>query len=62
MVITKKIGSFTMDGLAGDLNRILCWKTGQAENALALPELQMHVACSALNACINYLEVMTSNV
>lgn len=62
MVVVRKTATFSMDGLTDDLNRLADWSTGQAENCLALPELQMQVACGALNAALGYLEVSGLNL
>lgn len=58
LIVSRKASKFTIDGLPEDLNRLLFWKPGQAENSLALPELQHKLACSALNALISYLELL----
>lgn len=43
--------------LIQELNKLLRFKKGQQENAVALPELNQNLACSSLSAVIKYLEI-----
>lgn len=57
MVTKVKSTFFTTENLTQDLNHLLEWSEGQAENASALPEMKLVTATKSLAALIKYLEV-----
>ncbi|KAK6631697.1 hypothetical protein RUM43_013761 [Polyplax serrata] len=57
MVTKVKSTFFTTENLAQDLNHLLEWSEGQAENASALPEMKLVTATKSLAALIKYLEL-----
>lgn len=56
-VTCRKKSEFTKEGLVQDLNRLLEFAEGQQHDANSFTELNMDLACSALNATIKYLEL-----
>ena len=62
LVTGRKKAEFTTSGLDADLNRLLTFKDGQQQNSLALPQMALSTAVSALNAVIKYLEVSVSSL
>lgn len=60
LVTLRKRPDFSVDNLAQDLNRLIKFKDGQQQNAMALPQMNMTVAASSLAAIIKYLDVSRS--
>nr|CAD7587022.1 unnamed protein product [Timema genevievae] len=61
LVTPRKKTEFSTDGLAQDLNRLVAFKKGQQENAMAMPETNLTTAVCALNAIIKFLELTTDS-
>lgn len=63
MVTTRKKSEFSLQksDLIQDLNNLLQFKEGQQANANSLPELQMDIAMSSLNASIKYLDLTSDS-
>nr|CAD7426843.1 unnamed protein product [Timema monikensis] len=61
LVTPRKKTEFSTDGLAQDLNRLIAFKKGQQENAMAMPETNLTTAVCALNAIIKFLELTTDS-
>ena len=59
MVTGRKKADFSTSNLVSDLNRLLLFKTGQQQNSMALPEMNLTTATMALAAIIKYLELGT---
>lgn len=57
LVTGRKKADFSTSNLASDLNRLLHFKSGQQQNSLALPEMNLSTATMALAAVIKYLEL-----
>lgn len=57
LISLRKISEFSSENLAQDLNQLLEWKPGQAQNSSALPEMRLTTATGALHALIKYLEL-----
>lgn len=53
--------SFKKSDLVQDLNRLLHFEKDQQANANALPELNLELAMTSLNAAISYLDLMADN-
>lgn len=63
MVTVRKRSEFAFEksDLVQDLNNLLQFNEGQQENANSLPELNMAIAMSSLNAAIKYLDLMADS-